>query len=89
MISSPENPNVAIKVAHSLLEGVLSADDSSESTQVDFGSEMADMCGQRECSSGKMCLGCQVKIITFKEDYFNDDSPNKPDVLSDKVRNGF
>ena len=86
MVRSPDNPKVEIKVAHSLLDETVAADESSESTELDFGSEMAGMCGQRECGPGKNCLGCQVKIITFKEDYFNDQSADKPNILPEKVR---
>jgi hypothetical protein len=85
VVSSPANPNVKIKVAHSLLDEAVAADDSSDATELEFGSEMAAMCGQRECAPGIICLGCQEKIITYKEDYFNDQSPDKPNILPDKV----
>ncbi len=86
VVTSPANPSVEIKVAHSLLDEAVTADNSSTATELEFGSEMAGMCRQRECSPGKMCLGCQVKIITYKEDFFNDQSPDKPNILPDKVR---
>ena len=86
VVSSSANPSVEIKVAHSLLDDAVTADNSTSPTELEFGSEMAGMCGQRECSPGIMCLGCQVKIITYKEDFFNDQSPDKPNILPGKVR---
>ena len=85
VVTSSANPSVEIKVAHSLLDDAVTAGNSSSPTELEFGSEMAAMCGQRECSPGKMCLGCQVKIITYKEDFFNDQSPDKPNILPDKI----
>ena len=85
VVTSPANPSVEIKVAHSLLDETVTADNSSSPTELEFGSETAGMCGQRECRPGKICLGCQVKIITYKKDYFVDQSPNKPNILSDEV----
>ena len=85
-VKSPANPNVEMKVAHSLLDKAVPADDSSSATEVDFGSELSGKCGERECSAGFMCIGCQSKVITYKEDYFNDQSSDKPDIVSDKVR---
>lgn len=64
----------------------MSTDNSTTATQLDFGSEMEAACGQRECTAGRMCVGCQVKIISYKEDLLADQSPNKPDILPDKVR---
>ena len=85
VVTSSANPSVEIKVAHSLLDDAVTASNSSSPTELEFGSEMEAMCGQRECSPGKVCLGCQVKIITYKEDFFNDQSPDKPKILPDKI----
>lgn len=86
VVTSEANPNVEIKVSNSLLDKVVAADDGSDATKLDFGSEIAGMCQERECSPGKICIGCPMKVITYKEDYFNDQSADKPDIVSDKVK---